>query len=193
LNRADCFRQANGDAQEASHIERLSFAPLKNQIQRLTSRIFEYEDRPRSTLELHLRRISAARSIRRGSLHGFCRISSFSGPISAGNMPPVPCWLLPTRQCPLQSQARAPPRRTLIRGECHCQNRRLVIALPAAVESDACALAQLLQFIFRRIVHAGILVAGVDYPAMPPAIDVAVQVRYKIVRLARAFSYRLTS
>ena len=59
--------------------------------------------------------ISATRSIPRGSLHGFCRISSFGGPVSAGlraNMPPVPCWLLP-RQCPLQSQAPAPPRRTL--------------------------------------------------------------------------------
>jgi hypothetical protein len=83
LNRADCFRQANGDAQEASHIERLSFAPIKNQIQGLTSRVFEYEDRPRCTLEFQLQRISAARSIRRGSLHGFCRISSFSRPISA--------------------------------------------------------------------------------------------------------------
>jgi hypothetical protein len=66
LNRADCFRQANGDAQEASHIGRLSFAPLKNQIQGLTS---ECEDRPRSTLGIDLQHISAARPIRRGSLH----------------------------------------------------------------------------------------------------------------------------
>ena len=43
---AECCRQANGDAQEASQIERLSMAPLKNPIQRLTARIREYEDRP---------------------------------------------------------------------------------------------------------------------------------------------------
>jgi hypothetical protein len=43
---AECCRQANGDAQEASQIERLSLAPLKNPIQRLTARVREYEDRP---------------------------------------------------------------------------------------------------------------------------------------------------
>src|SRR4029077_18694759 len=36
-------RQADGDAQGAGQIERLPLASLKNQIQRLTARVFEYE------------------------------------------------------------------------------------------------------------------------------------------------------
>jgi hypothetical protein len=40
------LRQANGDAQDAGQIERLPLVPLKNQIQGLAARIFEYEDRP---------------------------------------------------------------------------------------------------------------------------------------------------
>ena len=35
---AECFRQANDDAREACHIQRLSLVPLKNPIQRLTAR-----------------------------------------------------------------------------------------------------------------------------------------------------------
>ena len=46
MDLAECFRQANGDAQEASQIERLPLIPLKNQIQGLTARVLEYEDRP---------------------------------------------------------------------------------------------------------------------------------------------------
>jgi hypothetical protein len=42
----DCCRQANGDAQEPSQIERLPLVPLKNPIQGLTARVPEYEDRP---------------------------------------------------------------------------------------------------------------------------------------------------
>src|SRR5713101_6622918 len=41
-----CCRQANGDAQDASQIERLRLVPLKNPIQGLTARVLEYEDRP---------------------------------------------------------------------------------------------------------------------------------------------------
>jgi hypothetical protein len=43
---AECFRQADGDAQEASQIERLPVISLDNPIQRLTARVLEYEDRP---------------------------------------------------------------------------------------------------------------------------------------------------
>jgi len=43
---AECCRQADRDVQDAGQIERSSLVPRKNQIQGLTSRIFEYEDRP---------------------------------------------------------------------------------------------------------------------------------------------------
>ena len=46
MNLAECCRQANSDAQDAGQIERLRLIPLKNQIQRLTAGVFEYEDRP---------------------------------------------------------------------------------------------------------------------------------------------------
>ncbi len=46
VNLAECCRQADGDAQDASQIERSSLVPLKNPIQGLASRILEYEDRP---------------------------------------------------------------------------------------------------------------------------------------------------
>jgi hypothetical protein len=39
-------RQADSDAQEIGQIQRLPSVPLKNQIQGLASRIFEYENRP---------------------------------------------------------------------------------------------------------------------------------------------------
>jgi hypothetical protein len=42
---AECFRQANGNAQEASQMERLVVSSLKNPIQGLAARILEYEDR----------------------------------------------------------------------------------------------------------------------------------------------------
>jgi len=38
---AKCRRQANGDAQEASQIERLPFVPFKDQIEWLTARVLE--------------------------------------------------------------------------------------------------------------------------------------------------------
>ncbi len=50
MDLAESLRQANGDAQVASQFERLPViphkVPLKNQIQGLASRIFEYKDRP---------------------------------------------------------------------------------------------------------------------------------------------------
>jgi hypothetical protein len=46
MDLAECRRQANGDAQQASQIERLPLVPLKNKIQRLTARIVEKEDHP---------------------------------------------------------------------------------------------------------------------------------------------------
>ena len=36
---AECGRQANSDAQEASQVERLSLVPFKNPIQGLTARV----------------------------------------------------------------------------------------------------------------------------------------------------------
>jgi hypothetical protein len=46
MDLAECRRQANGDAQGAGQIERLPLGSLKNPIQRLPARVFEYEDRP---------------------------------------------------------------------------------------------------------------------------------------------------
>ena len=43
---AERCRQADSDLQDAGQIERSSLVPGKNQIQGLTSAIFEYEDRP---------------------------------------------------------------------------------------------------------------------------------------------------
>ena len=43
---AECCRQADSDVQDAGQIERSSLVPLKNQIQGLASRIFEYKDCP---------------------------------------------------------------------------------------------------------------------------------------------------
>jgi hypothetical protein len=44
MDLAERRRQADRDAQGAGQIERLSLASLKNQIQRITARVFEYED-----------------------------------------------------------------------------------------------------------------------------------------------------
>src|SRR5260370_40499421 len=46
MDLADCCRKADGDAQEASQIERLPLVPIKDPIQWLTARVLEYEDRP---------------------------------------------------------------------------------------------------------------------------------------------------
>jgi hypothetical protein len=46
MDLAECSRQADGDAQEASQIERLPAISLKNPIQGLTARILQYKDRP---------------------------------------------------------------------------------------------------------------------------------------------------
>ena len=42
---AECFRQANGNAQKASQIEGLPVVPLEKLIQGLTARVLHYEDR----------------------------------------------------------------------------------------------------------------------------------------------------
>jgi hypothetical protein len=42
---AECCRQANGNAQEASQMKRLIVISLKNQIKGLSARVHEYEDR----------------------------------------------------------------------------------------------------------------------------------------------------
>jgi hypothetical protein len=50
MDLAKCCRQANSDAQDARQIERLTViphkVPLKDQIQGLTARVFEDENRP---------------------------------------------------------------------------------------------------------------------------------------------------
>jgi hypothetical protein len=43
---AECCRQANGDAQAPSQIERLPLVPLKNPIEGLTAGVLEHEGRP---------------------------------------------------------------------------------------------------------------------------------------------------
>jgi hypothetical protein len=45
MDLAECRRQADGDAQGAGQIDGLPLAALKNQIQRVTARVCEYEDR----------------------------------------------------------------------------------------------------------------------------------------------------
>ena len=45
MHLAECFGQADGDAQKARQIETLTVFPLKNPIQRLTARVLKYEDR----------------------------------------------------------------------------------------------------------------------------------------------------
>jgi hypothetical protein len=46
MDLAECFRQANSDAQEERQFERLPLVLLKNPIQRITARVLKYEDRP---------------------------------------------------------------------------------------------------------------------------------------------------
>jgi hypothetical protein len=46
MDLAECCRQANSDAQEASQTEQLPLAPLKNSIQGLTARVIQYKDWP---------------------------------------------------------------------------------------------------------------------------------------------------
>jgi hypothetical protein len=43
---SECCRHSDSNTQDSGEIERLSLAPLKNPIQGLTARVFEYEDRP---------------------------------------------------------------------------------------------------------------------------------------------------
>jgi hypothetical protein len=46
MDLSECCRQSDSNTQDSGEIERLSLVPLKNPIQRLTTRVFEYEDRP---------------------------------------------------------------------------------------------------------------------------------------------------
>jgi hypothetical protein len=46
MDLAECFRQANCDAQEARQIVRLPLVTLKNPIQGLTTRVLKYQDGP---------------------------------------------------------------------------------------------------------------------------------------------------
>ena len=46
MDLAECCRQSNRDTQDAGQTERLPVVPLKDQIQGLTARVREYEDRP---------------------------------------------------------------------------------------------------------------------------------------------------
>ena len=46
MDLTECCRQSNRDTQDAGLTERLPVVPLKDQIQGLTARVREYEDRP---------------------------------------------------------------------------------------------------------------------------------------------------
>jgi hypothetical protein len=46
MDLADCYRQANGDAQAACQLERLPVATIKDPIHWLAARVPKYEDRP---------------------------------------------------------------------------------------------------------------------------------------------------
>ena len=46
MDLGECCRQADSDVQDAGQIERAARVPGQNQIQGLTSGIFEHEDRP---------------------------------------------------------------------------------------------------------------------------------------------------
>src|SRR5882724_13498738 len=46
MDLAECRRQANGDVEEASQIERLPLVLRKNPIERLTAQVLEDQDRP---------------------------------------------------------------------------------------------------------------------------------------------------
>ena len=108
MDLAECCRQANSDAQDAGQIERLpliSKVPLKNQIQGLTARVREYEDRP-PFVTSERQRLGCPRGIEFGCERVFV--------------------LEPPKTL----------RRRMFRGECHCQDRRCVAVLPAAVKSE---------------------------------------------------------
>jgi hypothetical protein len=47
VNLAERCCEANSDAQAASQLERLAFAPIKDLVERLAAWVFEYEHRPR--------------------------------------------------------------------------------------------------------------------------------------------------
>jgi hypothetical protein len=46
MDLTESLRQANGDAQDASQIERLALLPFQDQIQGLAAWVLKYEDRP---------------------------------------------------------------------------------------------------------------------------------------------------
>src|SRR5258708_32034944 len=46
VNLAECRRHADGDAQEATQLDRLPLAPVKDSIQGYAARVLEYQHRP---------------------------------------------------------------------------------------------------------------------------------------------------
>jgi hypothetical protein len=46
MHLAECSRQPNSDAQDASQIEGLPLIPLKNPVQGLAARVLDHEDHP---------------------------------------------------------------------------------------------------------------------------------------------------
>jgi hypothetical protein len=105
MDLAECLRQAGGNAQEASQIERLSLVPLKNPIQWLTTRVIEYENRP-PFVTRERQRLGRPPGVEFGRE----RVFVLEPPESL--------------------------RRRLFRGKCHCQDRRCVAVLPAAVKGE---------------------------------------------------------
>ena len=66
MDLAECCRQADSDVQDAGQIERsVSLVSLKNQIQGLTARIFEYKDCP-PFVTSEFQRLSCPRGIEFG-------------------------------------------------------------------------------------------------------------------------------
>ena len=114
MDLAECCRQADSDVQDAGQIERLSLVPLKNQIQGLTARVLEYEDRP-PFVTSERQRLGCPRGIEFGCERVFV--------------------LEPPKTL----------RRRMFRGECHCQDRRWVARLPAAVQCEVRAFPEGLQ------------------------------------------------
>src|SRR5271168_1483133 len=65
VNLTKSSRQANGDAQEPSQIERLPQLPVKNPIQGLTARVRQYKGRP-SFMTSERQRLGCPRRIELG-------------------------------------------------------------------------------------------------------------------------------
>jgi hypothetical protein len=124
MDLAERYRQANGDAQEASQVERLPLIPIKNAIQGFTTRVPEYEDRP-PIMPSERQRLGCPSGIE----FGCKRVFVFEAP---------------------ETQ-----RRRLLCGERHCEDRRCVAVLPAAVKRELSTFSQGLKHVPRRLYHGG--------------------------------------